>query len=110
MKKAIIAASLAVVLCTSAQADTLLGLYIGGQVWATQADGSFGEGEIDQATFSFDDENQGSYFVALEHPIPLIPNIKVSSTTLDTRGGTTINSSFEFGGKTYDTSGQLNRV
>ena len=108
MKKAIIAASLAAVLCTSAQADTLLGLYIGGQVWANQADGSFGEGEIDQATFNFDNENQGSYFIALEHPIPMIPNIKIASTTLDTAGSTTINSSFEFGGKTYDTSGQLN--
>jgi len=101
MKKAVIAAGLATVLCTSAQADTLLGLYIGGQVWANQADGSFGEGDIDQAVFKFDDEVQGNFFIALEHPIPLIPNIKVASTTLDTFGGTTIESSFTFEGQTY---------
>ncbi len=107
MKKAIIAASLATVLCTSAQADTLLGLYIGGHVWANQAEGTFGEGETDQAAFNFDDQNQGSYFVALEHPIPLIPNVKFASTTLDTIGGTTIESTFSIGGETYDASSQL---
>jgi len=46
MKKATIATCLATVLCaTSVKADTLLGLYIGGQVWVSQAEGSFGEGE-----------------------------------------------------------------
>jgi len=107
MKKAVIAAGLAAVLCTSAQADTLLGLYIGGQVWANQAEGTFGEGETDQAVFSFDDENQGNFFVALEHPIPLIPNIKIASTTLDTVGGATIEGSFTFEGETYDANSQL---
>ena len=107
MKKAIIATSLATVLCASAQADTLLGLYIGGHVWANQAEGSFGEGETDQAAFNFNDENQGSYFVALEHPIPLIPNVKIASTTLDTVGGATIETSFTIGGETYSASSQL---
>jgi outer membrane protein len=107
MKKAIIAASLASVLCANAQADTLLGLYIGGHFWVNQAEGSFGEGEIDQAVFDFEDENQGSYFVALEHPIPLIPNIKIASTTLDTIGGTTLKSSFAVGGVTYEADSKL---
>ena len=107
MKKVIIATSLATVFCASAQADTLLGLYIGGHVWANEAKGSFGEGETDQAAFNFNDKNQGSYFVALEHPIPLIPNIKIASTTLDTVGGTTIEGSFTIGGETYGASSQL---
>lgn len=110
MKKSIIAISLATLLSTSAQADTLLGIYAGGQVWANQAEGSFAEGDVSQATFSFNDETQASYFVALEHPIPLIPNIKISSTTLDTTGSTTINTSFEFGGETYDAAGQLETI
>jgi len=107
MKKAIIATSLATVLCASAQADTLLGLYIGGHVWANQAEGSFGEGENDQAAFNFDNQNQGSYFVALEHPIPLIPNVKIASTTLDTVGGATIETNFTIGGETYTASSKL---
>ncbi len=107
MKKAIIAASLAALFCTSAKADTLLGLYIGGHVWANQADGSFGEGETNQAAFDFNDENQGGFFVALEHPIPLIPNIKIASTTLDTVGATTISDSFTFEGITYNANSTL---
>ena len=107
MKKATIVTSLAAVLCaTSVQADTLLGLYIGGHVWANQADGSFSEGRTEQATFDFKSQNQGSYFVALEHPIPLIPNIKLVSTTLDTVGTANIegDNSFTFDGETYRNS------
>ena len=101
MKRTIIAAGIATLLTASVQADTLLGLYIGGHMWANQADGSFGEGVDNQATFDFDDEKQGSFFVALEHPIPLIPNIKIASTTLDTVGKGAISGSFTFDGETY---------
>jgi len=103
MKKTLLAASCAALMCGSAQADTLLGLYIGGHVWANEASGSFGEGLNNQSVFEFNDENQGSFYVAFEHPIPLIPNIKIASTTLDTVGGTTIGDiePFEFAGETY---------
>jgi len=101
MKKTLLAASVAALMCSSAQADTLLGLYIGGQIWSNEASGSFGEGLDNQSVFEFDDENQGSFYVAFEHPIPLIPNIKIASTTLDTVGGTTISDSFTFDNVTY---------
>ena len=109
MKKTIIAAGIATLLTASVQADTLLGLYIGGQMWANQADGSFGEGQgIDnQAQSNFNDENQGNFLLALEHPIPLIPNIKIASTTLDTSGNATISSSFTFEGETYNANSIL---
>lgn len=107
MKKTILAASVAAMMCGTAQADTLLGLYIGGQMWANEASGSFGEGENDQAVFEFDDESQGSFYVALEHPIPLIPNIKIASTTLDTVGGTQISDSFNFGSETFSANTSL---
>jgi outer membrane protein len=107
MKKAIIATSLAAVLCSSAQADTLLGLYIGGHVWDTEATGSLGEKnsqtqDIALQEFNFEDQQHGSFYVALEHPIPLIPNIKIASTTLDTDGQTVITESdFSFGDIPY---------
>ena len=107
MKKTILAAGIATLLSASVQADTLLGLYIGGHMWANQAEGSFGQGNDNQATFDFDDENQGSFFVALEHPIPLIPNLKIASTTLDTIGGATISGSFTFEGETSSANSVL---
>jgi outer membrane protein len=107
MKKNLLAASIAVLICGSAQADTLLGLYIGGQIWSNEASGSFGEGENNLSTFQFDDENQGNFYVAFEHPIPLIPNIKIASTTLDTVGQTTLNTNFNFDGNSYSTQSVL---
>ncbi|WP_057832882.1 TIGR04219 family outer membrane beta-barrel protein [Colwellia sp. TT2012] len=101
MKKALLAASVAVLMCGTAQADTLLGLYIGGHMWANETSGSFGEGSNNQTVFDFDDKNQSSFYVAFEHPIPLIPNIKIASTTLDTVGGTQLTSSFTFEQVTY---------
>ena len=110
MKKALLAASFAALISSNAQADTLLGLYIGGQVWANTASGSFGQGDDNQSTFGFDDEYHGSYYVAFEHPIPLIPNAKISKTNLDVAGGTTINSDFSFGSITYNANTQLDTV
>ena len=107
MRKTLVAASVAALMCGSAQADTLLGLYIGGHMWANEASGSFGEGADNQAVFNFDDKNQGSFYVAFEHPIPLIPNIKIASTTLDTVGGTDITSSFTFDKITYTANSTL---
>ncbi len=107
MKKALLALGLATVISGNAQADTLLGLYIGGQAWANEASGTFGEGSNSQSAFNFNDEVQGSFFVAFEHPIPLIPNVKIASTTLDTIGGTELTSDFSFNGKTYTATSTL---
>jgi len=100
MKKIILATTLAAALCSTAQADTLLGVYIGGQIWASETSGSFGDSS-DQSTFNLDDEKQGSVFIALEHPLPLIPNAKISRTTLDTKGRTNLDADFSFRDETF---------
>ncbi|MBU2871007.1 TIGR04219 family outer membrane beta-barrel protein [Colwellia sp. E2M01] len=107
MKKTILATGVAAMMCGTAQADTILGLYIGGQMWANETSGSFGEGGDNQAVFEFDDKNQGSFYAALEHPIPLIPNIKIASTTLDTVGGTQIVNDFTFNNVYYSENSTL---
>jgi outer membrane protein len=116
MTKAIIAAGIASMLTASVQADTLLGLYIGGQVWQSQADGSIGEknsllNEVVSQEFTFDDQQQSSIYIAIEHPIPLIPNIKISSATLDVDGEASItDDDFFFGGITYPLSAAVDTV
>ncbi len=100
MKKILLATTLAAGLCSSAQADTLLGVYIGGQIWANETSGTFGDSK-DQSTFNLDDETQGSVFIALEHPLPLIPNAKISRTTLDTQGQTNLAADFSFRDETF---------
>ncbi|MEM0911526.1 MAG: TIGR04219 family outer membrane beta-barrel protein [Pseudomonadota bacterium] len=83
-----------------ASADTVLGGYIGAQVWDMGVEGGFAESE-NLATFGFEDQTNNSFYAALEHPIPLVPNIKLARTTLDTEGATSLSSSFSFGGEVF---------
>ena len=95
MKKAVLAACVATMLSVSAQADTLLGLYIGGSVWDTETSGSFGDKNA-QNDFSFKDEKNNNFFVALEHPIPFLPNVKIVNTELATDGYSQLTADFTF--------------
>lgn len=85
---------------TAAQADTLLGLYIGADGWRTSTDGSFANDEQLQS-FNFNDKTQSSYYVALEHPVPLLPNIRLQHNQLESNGVTALNASFSFAGETF---------
>lgn len=94
MKKIMLAACVATMLSTPVYADTLLGVYIGGNIWHTETEGSFGE-TSDQNNVNFDDESNGSFYIAIEHPIPLLPNLKIASTDLSTDGEGTFDFEFE---------------
>ena len=61
MKKTIIAAGITALMATSAQADTLLGLYVGGSIWNAETSGSFGQQGKVESTFNFDDEKNSSF-------------------------------------------------
>lgn len=100
MKKAVIAASVATMLSASAHADTILGLYIGGNVWDAQTSGSFSDSGAEYENFDFEDEKNSYYFAALEHPIPLIPNIKLARSELVSTGTGDVD--FTFGGKSFN--------
>ena len=100
MKKVLLTASVLTMLSGPVQADTLAGLYIGGQVWDNQATGIFGESN-NQVNFNLSDQQQGSYFIAVEHPIPFIPNARIATTSLDTQGVTTLETEITFDDNTY---------
>ena len=50
--------------------------------------------------FNFEDEAKTNFYVALEHPLPLLPNVKVQKTEMDTNGDVTLGTTFIFGGAT----------
>jgi outer membrane protein len=83
-----------------ASADTLLGLYLGGDGWRTDVTGSFGNSEP-APTFNFDTKTQGSFFIALEHPVPVLPNIRLAHHQLQADGVSLINAQFSFGGEDF---------
>ncbi len=84
----------------NAKADSVFGIYAGAQGWRTSTDGGFANnGDIQP--FGFDDETQTAFYVAVEHPVPLIPNFKVRRTSLDTSGSTNLTQSFSFGDQQF---------
>ena len=91
----------------TSQADTLLGLYAGAQGWNMQTSGGFSS-DGTNANFNFEDKANSNLYVAFEHPLPLIPNIKVQRTIMNTMGETTLNSQYSFGGEIYAANTDLN--
>lgn len=84
----------------TAQADTLLGVYAGAQGWNMQTSGGFSS-DGTNADFNFEDQTNSNIYVAFEHPVPLIPNVKIQRTVMDTSGETTLNSQYTFGDEIY---------
>ncbi|XQW86755.1 TIGR04219 family outer membrane beta-barrel protein [Thalassotalea piscium] len=84
MKIKAFAAILAALFTAHVQADTV-GLYIGGQIWQSEVSDALDEQDTLNG-FNLKKEQQSQYFVAIEHPYPLLPNVRISSSTLDSSG------------------------
>jgi len=99
MKKIVFAATLAALFTANVQANKV-GLYLGGQVWQSETSGVFGEKNA-LIDFNLKKEKQNNYFVAIETPFPLLPNVRISSTRFDTTGKTNLTQEFSFGDETF---------
>lgn len=87
MKKAglIAVAAFMAVSAAPAKADWFFGVYAEGQYWAPEATGSYGT-QNNQLEYDLEDEGQMQLAVALHHPIPLIPNIRLERQEMETTG------------------------
>ena len=96
-----LAVSLGLLTAQPAVADTVFGVYAGAQGCQTDVSGRYGSQQDTMQAFNFDSEQQTSFYVALEHPIPLVPNFKVRQNDLATVGLITLGSDFVFNGEFY---------
>jgi outer membrane protein len=94
MFKKVFVAVVAALFMANVQADTL-GLYLGGQIWQSEFSGGFGK-ESALIDFNYKKEQQTSFFVAFEHPFPLLPNLRLSHTNFDTSSQTNSTQEFSF--------------
>lgn len=105
-KKHLAAALLGASLLIPAQADTLLGLYVGAQAWHSDVSGGFANsGSV--TDFDFEKDTNSNLYVALEHPVPLLPNIKIRRQTLNSSAETSLSSDFIFAGQAYSQGTRL---
>ena len=85
-------------------ADTL-SIAVGAGIWNASPTGSIGKiGDPTDVNVKDDlfwsDESQGYLFATLEHPIPIIPNVKLMATKIDQSGSG--DATFIFDGVLYD--------
>lgn len=92
---------------TIASADTI-GFYVGAGNFDAEFSGSFRDADsaitrdIDvDDDLGFDKSSASYVYIAIEHPIPVLPNIKLARTELDQDGTSTIDETIEFDGKEY---------
>jgi outer membrane protein len=89
----------------ASHADTFLGIYLGAYSWQSSFSGDLGtEGDnnIDiEDDLGFDDsESNTVFYAALEHPVPVLPNIRLQQTSLEVSGDNT-GANFDFDGITF---------
>lgn len=70
-----------VTLSSTAQADTLLGIYADANYWHTSNDTSYAGIDGD-----YDDDGQLMISASLEHGVPIIPNVRVRHAQLQSEG------------------------
>lgn len=87
----------------SASADTL-GLYVGGGSWSHDPSGTFSSTQTGSSTIDIKSDlnvskkSESYVWMAFEHPVPFLPNIRLERSSLTNTGSTS--GTFNFNGQT----------
>jgi outer membrane protein len=85
----------------------MLGFRIGAYSWQPDYEGTVRSGgeKVDlQRDLGYSDDDASVIFLALEHPVPVLPNVLLQHTQLDSSASTVLNRSFTFDDVTYSIS------
>jgi outer membrane protein len=107
MKK-LLAVAIVAAIPMMAQADLLFTVKAGASSWNAEATGDVdGDTDVGKDGLNLDSENNNVLFVAFEHPLPVLPNIKIMKTDLDLTGEGTADINFLGQSFTGETSSQF---
>lgn len=108
MKKSYLPVLVAILISPSAFADTL-GITVGAAGWHYDISGTARYQSDDPANdvdlnrdLGYDDDSLVYFYAQLEHPVPLLPNINLRYTKIDTSANGRLTRSFTYGGKTFN--------
>lgn len=84
--------------------DTIFGIHAGVGQWNTDVSGQIGErsNPITAKELGFKDNSNNFIYAAVEHPIPLLPNIRVSQYNLEQSGEAVVTRSFTLDDVTFE--------
>lgn len=104
MHKIPVVGVLLLLLSTPGQAD-VIGFSVGASYWQPELSGDFNSAGAGSINLSDDlgigDPSPTSVVLALEHPVPLLPNVKYQNNDLDSDGRNTLTGNISFEGETY---------
>lgn len=113
MKKLLLGAAIALLPLTSFSA-TILGIQAGAGTWKHDPSGSITASAADISTsadlkngLNLSEESEGYSYFLIEHPVPLIPNLKFVNTKLSSSGSGTASVAFSFNGQSFNTTNPL---
>jgi outer membrane protein len=78
-------------------ADTVLGMTADVDFWNMDSSGSFADSE-DMESFDLDSERNAILTLAFEHPVPILPNLKIKTNDLSSSGDQRLSNDFSFSG------------
>lgn len=105
MKKFLTACAMTLVAAPAfADLTPLFKVYAGGGSWTAELGGDLGSTDTDVSDLGFDEENNTFFYAGFEHPVPLIPNVRIESSSISTSGTATLTAAYEFNGTTFNAS------
>jgi outer membrane protein len=113
MLRSCLSAGLITVLCSTAlpvAADTVVGVYAGIASWQQEAAGNLASGISDldiEDDLGMDDETNNMFYIALEHPIPAFPNIRLQHADISLGGANALSRTIEFNGSSFTVAEQV---
>ncbi len=91
-----------------AQALPLFDLKLAVGTWNAGTSGEIGVTNTDIEALGLDDDTATFYFVAFEHPVPVIPNVRLKRTELEITGMETLTETFTLDEQTFAVNSDLN--
>jgi len=67
-------------------ATPFFSVYAGAGSWSTELSGDLGDTSTDIDDLGFDDEDNGYFYAAFEHAVPVVPNVRLEYIDLSTSG------------------------
>jgi len=100
-------AVVAVLATSSIQADTLLGIYAGAGHWQQNFAGELTSDPISvdvEDDLVLDDDSNMVLYIAVEHALPILPNVRAQHLDVDTQGDNVLSRNIVFNGQSFAVS------
>ena len=99
------------VLCLAASATAsadFVGIYAGAGYWNQDFSGNAIDKVDVKNELGLDTASGNTFYVAIEHPVPVLPNVRVERTSISDSGSGTVHGTFTYEGQVYTANQQVN--